>query len=99
MTSRRTPFRIIVAPFVRDANYFIDKSGFHPRECKIVTRIEQLRGYDFRDRPGRPPNNGWEVWLLTGHWPLHTRKDIDKFNQTYAYLKYVQGADVRRWYT
>jgi hypothetical protein len=93
------PFRLIVAPFVRDARRFIRESGYHPWECRIATDLMGLRGYSFRAQPGRPPNNGWEVWFLGSHWPLATRRDIDRYNEIYAYLRYVQGADIRHWYT
>lgn len=91
------PFRLVVAPFVRDAKLFIRDSGFYPGECKIVTRPEHLRGLDFRDQPGRP-NNGWEVWFLGGRWPLHSSTSIAEANDMYTHLRYIRGADIRHWY-
>jgi hypothetical protein len=93
------PYRMIVAPFVRDARYFIWKSSFHPGDCKIVTDIRHIRGYDFRAQPGKPQNHGWEIWWLDGNWPVSTHADIRRREEMHAYLKHVQGADIRHWFT
>lgn len=93
------PYRLIVAPFVRDAKLFIERSGFYPPECKIVTEERQLLGLSFRDRPGYPPNGGWEVWFLGGRWPLGTIDGINKANRIYLRLRYTLGADIRHWFT
>lgn len=93
------PFRFIVGPFVRDVHRFIKDSGFHQSECVVATKLDHLRGMCFNDRPGRPPNMGWETWWLASHWPLATRQDIRRHNELYAYYRYVCGADIRHWWT
>ncbi len=81
--------RVVIAPFVRQAELFIRWSGFNPRECQVVTDLEGLRGRQFK---------GAEVWWLDRMWPCSTHEDVDRMNQLMTYARYC-GADIRRWWT
>ncbi|MFF8034907.1 hypothetical protein [Streptomyces sp. NPDC016626] len=83
------PFRLVIAPFVRQAELFIHDSGYHPRECRIVTRREHLHGYDLRT---------WETWFLQRMWPCRTHEEVQHMEEMQAYAR-MRGADLRRWWT
>lgn len=83
------PFRLVIAPFMRQAQLFIQDSGYHPHECRIATRREDLRGYDLRT---------WETWFLQGMWPCRTHEDVQRMEAMEVDAR-VRGADLRRWGT
>lgn len=93
MPEWRGPFRIVIAPFVRQAELFINDSirdyGWYRGDCRVITRLEQMRGYDF---------STWEVWWLDRMWPCNTREDVEHMETMKMYAK-MRGARLRRWWT
>lgn len=83
------PRRMVIAPTVRVAQLFIRDSGYNPRECRIVTRQEQLLGCQLDD---------WEVWFLQRAWPCRTHEDVARMEDMMMYARF-RGADIRRWWT
>ncbi|MFF8831331.1 hypothetical protein [Streptomyces sp. NPDC015131] len=83
------PFRMIIAPFVRQARLFIEDMGFYPPECRIAREPKDLRGYRL---------DTWEVWWLDRLWPCHTHEDVQAMVGMQQ-LARVCGADLRRWWT
>ncbi len=84
------PFRFIIAATTAQARMFIKERGFYPGECKIATRIEDLKGYKLDD--------GWQVWWLDRLWPCRTREDVERMLKLKAYAKF-RGADLHHWWT
>lgn len=81
--------RAVISPTVRVAQLFIERSGYSPRECRIVTSREQLHGYQL---------DAYETWFLQGMWPCRTREDVEHMEEMMTYARF-RGADIRRWWT
>lgn len=81
--------RMVIAPLARQAQLFVRDSGFNPHKCQIVTKQEQLHGYDL---------SGWEVWFLQRMWPCRTHEDVQRMKEMMAYARF-RGADIHRWWT
>lgn len=83
------PYRMIIAPFQRQAELFIRDMMFYPPECKVIREARQIRGYRL---------DTWEVWWLDGMWPCRTHKDVQRIEELRA-LARAYGADLRHWWT
>ncbi|MEU9661911.1 hypothetical protein [Streptomyces chartreusis] len=83
------PFRFVIAPTVRQAQLFIQFSGYDPRECRIATRVQDLLGYRLV---------GWETWFLQRMWPCRTHEDVRHMEEM-MWRARACGADIRRWWT
>ncbi|MFB7285450.1 hypothetical protein [Actinacidiphila glaucinigra] len=83
------PYRCVIAPQVRQAELFIRWSGYHPRECRIVTTPRDLLGLSLE---------GWETWFLQRMWPCRTHEDVQRM-QEMMWRARARGADIRRWWT
>lgn len=81
--------RMIIAPTVRIAKLFIKDSGYDPRECRVATRLTELRGCRL---------DQWETWFIQRMWPCRTHEDVRRMEEMMAYARYA-GADIRRWWT
>jgi hypothetical protein len=83
------PFRMIIAPFHRQAELFIKEMGFYPPECKVAREPVHLRGYRL---------DQWEVWWLDRMWPCRTHEDVEKMLHM-KMLARMYGADIHHWWT
>ncbi|MEU1478899.1 hypothetical protein [Streptomyces sp. NPDC005760] len=86
---RRSAFRFIIAPTVRQAALFIRQSGFGPSEYVIATGLAGMQGYRLDE---------WEVWFLQRLWPCNTHEDVQHMEEMMAFARF-RGADIRRWWT
>ncbi len=84
--------RMVIAPYVNQADYFVRQMGWNPRdhELRYANRVEHLYGYDLRD---------WEVWWLDRMWPCRTHEDVKRMEEMWNRARYVCRGDVRRWWT
>ncbi|WP_432124049.1 hypothetical protein [Streptomyces sp. C10-9-1] len=88
-TSATRPGRIVIAPNLRQARVFILESDYNPRECRIATRVEDLRGLSL---------HAWETWFLQRMWPCSTHEDVRHMEEMMWHAR-ARGADLRRWWT
>lgn len=83
------PFRFVIAPTVRQAQLFIQFSGYDPPECRIATSVKDLLGRRL---------DGWETWFLQRMWPCRTHEDVRHMEEM-MWRARMCGADIRRWWT